>query len=176
MAKAMVTLTFCDVCLAEKDLEVTGQAYELGGYGVDLCPEHALPLVESTTLAQTYGSKGKRTPTIAMPRHTASQALGAEGTPCPIPDCGSVLGGRQSLGAHVRQQHGMTLGEAEGKPILATCETCGARFTTQHGHTLHMRQKHPAPAAPKRRGGGRKAAQKPEAQVSAQPEPESAAS
>jgi hypothetical protein len=146
MATAMITLTFCDVCLSEKDLEVPGQAYDQGGYQIDACDEHSAPLVEAQKLAEAYGSKGKRTPTISVPRMTGSQAVGAEGMACPVPGCGSVLTGRQSLGAHVRQQHGMTLGEAEGRPIVATCEICGAKFTTQNGHTLHTRQKHPEPA------------------------------
>lgn len=151
MAKAMITLTWCDYCLTEKDLEIPAQEFQVGGFQVDLCEEHALPLVESQKLAETYGSKGKRTPTLAGPPPTAR----VDQLPCPVPGCGKAYGGRASLGAHVRAAHGITVGEAEGKPIVARCEEHNQGFTTQAGYALHISQKHKGKA--RRSSSGRSA-------------------
>jgi len=152
MAKAMITLTWCDYCLTEKDLEIPAQGFQVGDFQVDLCEEHALPLLESQKLAETYGSKGKRTPTLAgpPPKPTAREALGIDPLACPVPGCGKSFGGRQSLGAHTRTEHGISLGEAEGKPIVARCEEHSQGFTTQAGYALHISQKHKG--KPRRRG------------------------
>lgn len=154
MARAMITLTWCDWCLTEKDLETPATAMpELDGFQVDLCEEHAAPFREARQLAEHYGSKGKRTPSLATPaKVSAREALGIDPLRCPVPDCGDEKGfsGRQSLSTHVRQTHGISLGEAEGKPIVARCEEHDRGFTTQAGYALHLSQKH-ADGQPRRK-------------------------
>lgn len=152
MATAMVTLTWCDRHLTDKDEEVPGSSMPpVNGAQLDLCDECALPLMEALALYERYGSKGKRTPQLAAVKRRAAapqkparpdQTPVEGGLPCPQPDCESVLKNRSSLGAHARQDHGVTLGELEGKPITHTCDVkgCGKGFTTLQGFTLHQRK------------------------------------
>lgn len=146
----MVTLTWCDRHLIEKDEEVPASSMpEIQGANLDLCDDCAGPLMEALALYEQYGSKGKRTPKLATVRKRAEAAAAAVpakarpvpgGLACPDPDCDSVLTNRQSLGAHARQIHSKTLGELEGKPIAHVCPDCGAGFTTNQGITLHARK------------------------------------
>lgn len=148
MATAMVTLTWCDRHLSDKDEEVPATAMpEIQGAQLDLCDDCAAPLMEALALYEAYGSKGQRTPKLASvrkraaaPRARADSVPAAGGLPCPKALCDSVLRNRASLGAHARQNHGMTLGQLEGKPVAFTCETCGAGFTTKQGIKLHERK------------------------------------
>jgi hypothetical protein len=152
MATAMVTLTWCDWHLTEKDTEEPAQRYTWGDLTVDLCEDCAAPIAQALALFTDYGAKGKRTPQLAAVRRRARKASpqataptpsvkAADGTyACPDPGCDSVLKSRQSLGAHARQIHGKSLGELEGRPITHTCDECGAGFTTLQGITLHERK------------------------------------
>lgn len=145
----MVTLTWCDRHLADKDEQVPASAMpEIQGAQLDLCDDCAAPLLEVLALYETYGSKGQRTPKLASVRKRAAAAPGKPasaqpvpgGLPCPKALCDSVLVDRASLGAHARQTHGVTLGELEGRPVTHTCEECGRGFTTLQGISLHQRK------------------------------------
>ena len=152
MAKAMVTLTWCDRCLTDNDTETPARPMpEVQGMNLDLCDGCAAPLLEALAMYERYGARGKRTPTLAaVTKRKAAAKPGKDATVvpanavetfiCPDAGCGAVLGSRQSLGAHARQIHHVTLGELEGKPIIETCAECGAGFTTHQGITLHQRK------------------------------------
>jgi C2H2 type zinc finger protein len=144
MAKALITLTWCDRHLTEKDEEVPAEPMPewADGWGVDLCAECATPVHEVMALYQRYGAKGKRTPqmtTRPAPKRPDRQTEGP--FTCPQEGCGAVLATRGSLGAHGRQIHGVSLGELLGQPLNHKCpeKGCGKAFSTGHGLAVHMR-------------------------------------
>ena len=137
MAKAMVTLTWCDIHL-ELDEQVPGQPMpELDGYQLDLCAICAEPIAAARKLYQDYGSKGART--IRPPKGSVQQLAAVEPThACPV--CQKHYKNRGSLAAHVRTQHETSLQVVEGKPATVPCETCGGMFATQQALQMHQRK------------------------------------
>jgi hypothetical protein len=135
----MVTLTWCDQCLAEKDEEVQAASMPpYDGMQVDLCSEHAAPVMAARNVYATYGSTGSR---HTLRPSTVQKAGKAGAATCPQAGCGAVLNGRQSLAAHARQIHGMTIGQLEGKAITHPCTypDCDRGFTSPQALALHER-------------------------------------
>src|SRR5262245_40650659 len=149
MAKALITLTWCDRHLTEKDEEVPAEPMPewADKWQVDLCAECAVVVLEARALYEQYGAKGKRTAEVTtkpVPRRPDQAADGPY--TCPQKGCGSVLVNKQSLGAHARQTHGMTVGELLGQPLKFKCD-CGRGFTTGQGLAAHQRSAHGAKPA-----------------------------
>jgi len=143
MAKAMITLTWCDKHLTDKDEEVPAEQFEWNGRHVDLCGDCATPLLEVQAIFTEYGSTGKRTPT--MQTRTVQKAVAgnrvSDPQGCPI--CGKTYKNRDTLGTHAREQHGKTLAEIDGKPLDHKCRWCDKAYATGQGLSLHERQRHP---------------------------------
>lgn len=152
MAKALITLTWCDRHLTDKDEEVPASPMpEMQGWNLDLCSDCSAPLLESLALYERYGAKGKRTPQMTTRPVPKRPDKGAEGPfPCPAEGCGSVLANRDSLGSHVRQIHGKSVGELEGQPLDHQCPDCDRAFTTAVGLSGHVRAAHGIPGKAKR--------------------------
>ena len=145
MARAMVTLTWCDQCLEDDDQETPAAPMpELEGIGVDLCEAHAAPVVALRELYQHYGSKGPRTMRAPRSRLQVAAAGAMAETQgrvmCPGPGCGKLYKNRGSLGAHVRSDHHTTLPLLEGKPATETCPDCGQKFASRQALGMHARK------------------------------------
>ncbi len=160
MATALVTLTWCDQHLAEKDEEIPATTMPpwADGLSVDLCDECAAPVLAARALAEHYGSKTDRTPKPPKRVRAAARRNGASTAERPAdwdgratrsgkpalygcPKCDGGFASRQSLAAHARNVHDLTLGELEGKATPHKCSEpgCGRAFTTPQGLALHER-------------------------------------
>jgi hypothetical protein len=131
MAQQIVTL--CDPHVDDGE-SVTGQVFRLGvqipgeswaWVEVDLCPDHAKPLV---ALVQELADHGR----VFQPEGTAAQASGR----FPCPECGRGLKTQDSLQKHMRRQHS----EAARGPF--TCEECGRSFPKAQGLAMHRTRAH----------------------------------
>jgi hypothetical protein len=158
VAIALITLTWCDRHLSEKDEEVPAGPMPAwaDGLNVDLCPECAAPYVEARKLAEEYGSKGDRTSSpqkrtrakTAAPAPAPTGKVTSRGLPathiCPAKDCGAGLSSRPSLAAHARQTHKTSLPALEGKPATYKCDQrgCGRAFSSPQAIALHRKQTH----------------------------------
>lgn len=141
----MVTLTWCDWHLTEKDEEVPATAMpEFEGMGLDLCEPCAGQVAAMRAFYELYGSKGSRT--MRVPRSKLQVAAAGAMVEkrgqvlCPSPGCGKTYKNRGSLGAHVRQDHATTLPLLEGKPATEVCETCGQKFASKQAIGMHQRK------------------------------------
>lgn len=143
MATALVTLTWCDKHLAEKDEEVPAVPMpEWSGLNVDLCEKCAEPILVARALYTDYGSKGQRTPKPPRRRNARAAVATPEAATDPphvCPECGNTLGFRHTLVQHVRNVHGKYLLEMEGKPLPYECDTCGRRVPTPGALALHQK-------------------------------------
>lgn len=148
MAIALITLTWCDRHLADKDEEVPAEPMPvLDGYGLDLCSECAAPILEVLAAYEKYGSKGDRTPRPPrkIKRPTPAKAVAAASAPMSdshvCPECEGSYASRQSLASHTRNVHDKSLAELEGRPTPYHC-SCGKNFAAPPGLALHVK-KHP---------------------------------
>ena len=135
MAIALIQLTWCDRHLQEKNEEVPAEPMpDWGGFNLDLCADCRAPIDEAMALYTEYGSKGKRT---KAPKAVA-RVIPSDPQPgdhrCPQPGCeGLSFATRESLGAHGRQLHNMSIGELLGLPLPFTCDECGRKFSSPQG-------------------------------------------
>lgn len=136
MAKELVTLTWCDLHLAEKDEQVEATTWHLGKGQVDLCAECAQPFQDAQALVDSYGAVGKRT------RTKGKQSGPEDPQTCPV--CGKVAKNRDSLASHGRHIHKMNLGELLGDKQDYACPVCGKKFSTPQGAGAHRARSHPA--------------------------------
>jgi len=138
----MITLTWCDRHLQDKDEEVPAEQFHWGNQHVDLCEECAGPVLEAAELFTKYGSDGKRTPPPQIRTVKKAQAAQKdERATCP--ECGREYLNRGSLGSHARQIHGKSLGALTGSELTHKCRWCDAGYTTGQGQSLHERARHP---------------------------------
>jgi len=152
VATALVTLTWCDRHLSDKDEEVPATPMpDVQGYGLDLCEECAEPLLAQLALYQRYGAKGDRTPkpskrTAAAVAAAAPVETTRAGKPAAhtCPGCQHLFTSRASLAAHARKDHGKSLPELEGKPVPFKCDQrgCGRAFASVQAIALHRKQAH----------------------------------
>ena len=156
MATELITLTYCDIHLQDKDEQVPGQAYpgfEGSGQSIDLCEECAQVRIAVQVMYDTYGAKGKRT---QRPQRQ-SKAGDPGAISCPRPDCDGTAKNQDSLASHARHVHGVSLAQLMGKPTPFACEVegCGRAFSTPAGLGRHVTMSHQGnPAGKGRRSAG----------------------
>lgn len=105
MAEQVVIKVWCDVCQTDTDTKTEGGPYNVNGLRVDLCPEHAQPVVDVLEMVKSYGRKPQKVPDKApAPRMVAGREN--RETPLACPECGRHFIGPQGLAAH-RRSHGV---------------------------------------------------------------------
>ena len=126
MATAMLTVRYCDRCLTEKDEQVPADAMpDVQGMNLDLCAEHAAPLMEALAVYERYGAKGDRTMRAPLQLTPSGKRRRGQGD-LTCPGCGRTgYLNRGSLSAHVRQTHDTSLSVLEGRPADVVCDDCG---------------------------------------------------
>ena len=122
MAKEIQTLVWCDLCLGEeeareeathRDLVATlGLGARAKPQSLDLCERHYKQVYEP--LLDALGAYGASVQEAPQPRWAKASEKGAGRTGpfvCEFPGCDSTPSNVASFGSHVRQQHGITVGE-----------------------------------------------------------------
>lgn len=149
MAVELVRHLWCDLCLTE-DVNKPGDTYRIGigelTRVLDLCEEHAEPVLTLKALLSEHGRKLDGTapkPTTQL-RVVASED-GRERVKCP--GC-EWTGLQQSLYSHAQSAHGVSLGELRGEKPQHPCPYCGKHFTSKQGVAVHVNKSHPGLAWP----------------------------
>ena len=143
-------VTVCDVH-AQADEQVGGLPWEVtitepGGrpvtYVIDLCEEDGKPLVALVdhleAVGRTEGPKRRR-PAASAP---VAADPSAAPEPCPVEGCDAVPRTRGALLSHLRSRHHMTLGQAQGRPLIHECPECREGFAEAKGLGAHRRMVH----------------------------------
>lgn len=138
----------CDMHQARDEI-VPGQPYDLairasGGtfrfLTIDLCEQCAKPLAEVFAEVAELGREFQGdVPTTAKTKRGPGRPANTGPNACPL--CDQTYATRESLGTHLRTQHGTGLTEAFGRAPRAsdkTCPVCGKTFTPQ-GLASHLR-------------------------------------
>lgn len=144
MATQVITRTLCDYCQHDDGVETPESDRVLitignDEYELDACPKHLKPVIDLKAsldeVARKVPHRHRRATKAATTSANADPVDG--GIVCP--ECSVVLKNRGSLAAHVRDKHGKTLPELEGKPLTHECPTCGQRFASGGGLAAHSR-------------------------------------
>ena len=139
MATQIITRTLCDFCQADEvettdDVETVLVAINGQRWEVDGCKPHRQPLLD---LADTLAEHGRK-----VPMRAEIAPDGSARVECPA--CHKSYKNRASLGSHARQDHGLTLGQLEGRDTgkSFTCDECQREFDTPQGYAVHRNRAH----------------------------------
>jgi hypothetical protein len=110
VAEQVVIKVWCDVCQTDTDTKTEGGPFNVNGLRVDLCPEHARPVVDVLEMVKSYGRKPQKVPDKAPAPtiyRTPEKAPAAPDLPPRVcPDCGRTFRGGQGVSSHRRLVHG----------------------------------------------------------------------
>ena len=146
---------FCDVHQA-RDEDVPGKSYDLalrpvaGSFTfatVDLCDACAKPLLDVFAEMVEAGRE-------FVGEVSTGKALGRPPKPKTCPVCSQEFANRGSVSAHVRNVHGTSLSEIEGRSDGLPCPHCDQRLAKPQGLAAHIRAIHPAEYATAKASSG----------------------
>lgn len=159
MTRELVTLNWCDICAVDSvKREGTSWTVSVGLAGktprlltLEVCEEHAAPLVDLSTVADHLGRrdtdaapvrKNRAKPAPVSPTAPVPAATPA-GLACPIDGCGYAAA-RPALRAHTRNVHDRSLDELTGVAGMeCPSPDCSRMFGRQQAVTIHVRSAHP---------------------------------
>lgn len=162
MAREVIVMTWCDVCLAE---DVQEDATELPPLLIPelgtkprtmaLCEVHLKEVYEPlVSLLREHGQMVDADGNHTGPRGkykkagkstaapAASSPAAADEDGCPVDGCDYVAPNRSSLRSHVRRRHDVTLSELLGEEQPYECPECGLKSSRPQGLAAHRRKVH----------------------------------
>jgi uncharacterized C2H2 Zn-finger protein len=150
MAKTILTL--CDPCL-EDGTEARAETWQLSirrpgarkavERELDLCPDHAKPYAE---LVDYLGDNARTASSPPVPARKAPAPKVEPATELSCPLCQHVANTPGGLASHVRDNHGVGLGEARaqatGETLDYPCPDCERAFNRSQSLGVHRARKH----------------------------------
>jgi hypothetical protein len=115
VAEELMIKVWCDICQTDTDTKTEGGPHNVNGLRVDLCPEHARPVVDVLEMVKTYGRKPQKVPDKAPAPTVYQKPPAVNGERYPLrscPDCGVSFRGGQGVATHRRLAHGYRKGPA----------------------------------------------------------------
>lgn len=154
---AQVIETYCDGCLVDGQ-KVPAKTYRASvgvvgtkhpTYDIDLCDDHAKPLVVMLEAFEESGrvvggKRGRPSKVLASPNQASSpSSVSRDLSRCPVDGCGYTgQGTKSALSSHLRSAHDTTIAAAFGEELPFACDVCGNRFAKAQAVAAHRARSH----------------------------------